>query len=129
MMKNNQIMKNILYVFMAMLIFSACDDYSYSIAEDYEKADISAIECYNEDGERADETTSIATPTRMVVATLKKGENIKKLKVCLTISSGSTINPSLSVGYQDFSDPKVYKVTSPGGTIEKEWTIMIFETR
>ena len=59
----------------------------------------------------------------------KKGENIKKLKVCLTISSGSTINPSLSVGYQDFSDPKVYKVTSPGGTIEKEWTIMIFETR
>ena len=50
MMKNNQIMKNILYVFMAMLIFSACDDDSYSISEDYEKADISAIECYNEDG-------------------------------------------------------------------------------
>lgn len=124
-------MKKILYVFSLLLLFTACDNDSYRVAEDYEKAVISAIECYNEKGERADDAkeTAIATPTRMVVVKLNKGEDIKRVKVCLNISSGATITPALSVGFQDFSTPQVYQITSPGGTVVNEWTILIFETK
>lgn len=124
-------MRKILYVCAILLLLTACDNDSYQVTEDYEKAVISAIECYNEKGERADNAkeTAIATPTRMVIVKLNKGEDITKVKVCLTISSGALITPSLSVGFQDFTAPKVYQITSPGGTIVNEWTIMIFETK
>lgn len=122
------IMKKILYFFYLSLCLLSCDSNDYEITEEYEKAAISAIECYNVNGERADKTTEIATPTRMVIVKLKKGEDIKNLKVCLTISSGATVTPVLSVGYQDFSEPKTYQVTSPGGSVVNEWVLRVYET-
>lgn len=114
---------------LVLIMFSACEDNEYAVSSEYENADISAIECYDVANVRADSLTDIATPTKLIITKLKKGEDITKLKVNVTISAGATITPALSIGYQDYTEPKVYKVTSPGGTVVKEWTIMVYATK
>ncbi|MDY3788227.1 hypothetical protein [Bacteroides fluxus] len=42
-----------------------------------------------------------------------------------TISAGATLTPGMAVGFQDYSSPRTYTVTSPGGTVVKQWTITV----
>ena len=119
-------MKSIFHIASILMIsVFACTEIEFDINEEYEKAEITGVELYNRDKVRADKTTEISSEEEMILVTLKTGKDITDLKIAISVSTGATVNPSMSVGYQDFSSPKTYEVTSPNKTITKSWTITV----
>lgn len=106
-------------------LFSSCSDIDTSIDEDYEKAEITSIVLYNRAGKVVSDKVTINSDEGYISVTLKSGADIKDLKMTATISSGATMSPSLSRGFQDYSSPYSCKVTSPGESIVKAWTITV----
>lgn len=104
----------------------SCSKYEYEPDPAFEKADISAISCYDRSGADAVLSSEIILPMNMVIVILKPGADITDLKVSITVSSGATVFPSLSVGFKDYTDPVEIEVTSPGGTVTEKWTLMIY---
>lgn len=119
-------MKKILFFFTFItLIFMGCNDDNYTVDPAYENADITAVVIYNKNGTVASNKVTIDTELATADITLKAGEDIHNLKLTASISTGATIASSMSAGYQDLSSPKTYKITSPGGTVVKEWLITV----
>ncbi len=119
-------MKRIFYIISIIILTNtACSTVDFNINEDYEKAAITGVEFYNRDMVRADKSATISSDEGTILVTLKPGQDIADLKIAVTASTGVDINPSMSVGYQDFSSPKTYEITSPNKTIKKSWTITV----
>jgi PBP1b-binding outer membrane lipoprotein LpoB len=118
--------KYIALVGAALFTLTSCSDYEYTPDPSYEKADISAISCYNRTGENVVQSASIVLPTRMVIAVLKPGTDVTDLKISITVSSGATVTPTLSTGFEDYTEHRTIWVTSPGKTVSKEWTLMLY---
>ena len=119
-------MKKIIYIISIILLStSACSELEFEINEDYEQAEIIDVELYSRAMTRANKTTLIDTEEASVLITLRSGKDISDLKIAITASTGTSINPSMSVGFQDFSSPKSYVITSPNKTVEKTWTITV----
>lgn len=120
-------MKRIVYFLTAILtcIFISCGDDDYNIDEAYEKAEITSIVMYDRGGNVVSDKVEINSEAGTVTVTLKSGADITDLKMTATISSGATLRPGMATGFQDFSTPHTYTVTSPGETIVKEWTITV----
>jgi len=92
----------------------------------YEKADITAIQCYNKTGASAVASSQIAIPSRSAIVILKKGEDITQLKMSLSVSPGATVDESIPIGYADYTNPRTVVVTSPGSSQTRQWTIKIY---
>lgn len=107
-------------------LFSCQKDDDFTVTAAFEKADVTSIACFNENLASAVSGFDISVPTRLIIVRLKPGENIKKLKINLTLSAGATVIPALATGFLDYSEPKIIQVVSPGGTIAREWTILIY---
>ena len=119
-------MKRIIYIAgILMISLCACTEIEFDINDEYEKAEITGVELYNRDMVRADKTAEIFSWEGMILVTLKPGKDITDLKIAATVSTGATVNPSMSDGYQDFSSSKTFEVTSPNRTITKSWTITV----
>ena len=119
-------MKRIFYIIsIIILTTTACSKVDFVISEDYEKAEITGVEFYNRQMVRADQTATISSEAATVLVKLKAGQSITDLKIAVTASTGTLINPSMSVGYQDFSAPKTYEIISPNQTVKKSWTITV----
>lgn len=119
-------MKKVLYIISIIILsIAACTKIDFEVNEDYEQAEIIDVELYNRAMSRADKTTLIDTEEATVLVTLRPARDISDLKIAITASTGTSINPSMSVGFQDFSSPKTYVITSPNKTIEKTWTIIV----
>lgn len=119
-------MKRIFYIISIILLTTtACTKVEYVINEDYEQAEITGVELYNKDMVRADKKATISSEEGTVIVTLKPGQDISDLKIAVTASTGADINPSMSIGFQDFTSPKTYEVISPNKTIKKSWTITV----
>lgn len=112
--------------FTLALITASCSEYEYTPDPDFEKADISAISCYDRSGADVIRTSEIILPMHMVIVMLRPGADITDLKVSITVSSGATVTPSLSTGFGNWTAPRIVNVTSPAGTVTEEWTIMIY---
>jgi len=119
-------MKKIFFICFNILLFmSACDKDSYTIDEDFEQAEITGVTMFDSNMARSDQKSTIDSGTGTISVTLKANQDITHLKLAVTVSTGADVSPTMSVGYQDFSTPKKYTVTSPGKTITKEWTITV----
>jgi hypothetical protein len=119
-------MRKLFYIIsIIILTTTACSKVDFVISEDYEKAEITGVELYNKDMVRADQKATISSEEGTIVVTLKAGQDITNLKIAVTASTGTLINPSMSVGYQDFSTPKTYEIISPNQTVKKSWTITV----
>lgn len=120
-------MKKIVFLifFACTLLLSACSDDDYTVDEAYEKADITNVTLYNRAEAVASDKVLIDTEAATVAVTLKKGADITDLKMVSTISAGATLTPGMAVGFQDYSSPRVYTVTSPGRTVVKQWTVTV----
>jgi len=119
-------MKKIYYIIAIILLLgSACSDIDYEFNEEYERAEITGVDMYNREMKRAQKSVNIDAAAGKIVVVLNDGENIKDLKLTTRISTGATITPVMSSGYQDFTSSKTYKVISPRETITKEWTISV----
>lgn len=108
-----------------IIVLAGCTDVNYVVDEAFEKAEITGVELYNKQMKRADKSSVIDSPNQTITVTLKTGEDITNLKLAVTASTGAEINPSMAVGYQDFSTLKTYEVTSPNKTVKKTWTIKV----
>jgi len=102
-----------------------CTEIDFEINEVYEQAEITGVELYDRGMKRADKTTEIFPEEGAILVVLKPRKDITDLKIAVTASTGVSTNPSMSVGYQDFSNPKTYEVTSPNKSIKKNWTITV----
>lgn len=118
-------MKKIFAIILTAFTFYACKKMTFETAPAYEKAAITAVELYNATAVRADQKAVIDTTAGTIMVTLKPGQDITRLKLDVTASTGAKVTPSMSVGLQDLSAPKTYRVTSPGGTVSKDWTITV----
>ncbi|MFV0469638.1 MAG: hypothetical protein ACK5MK_12010 [Dysgonomonas sp.] len=123
-------MKKILFILSVILVaISACSKIEYDIDNSYEKADISSIAIYDETATNVVSSSVIDTTAQTVSAVVKKESDITKLKLTVTVSLGANVSPTMSAGLQDLSQPKVYRVTSPNGTVVKDWTIIVTEAQ
>lgn len=118
-------MKKISAIIFTAFIFYSCKKMEFKAAPDYEKAEITAVEIYNASAVRADQQSVIDPVAGTITITLKPGQDITWLKLAATASTGARVTPSMSAGLQDLSEVKKYQVTSPGGTVNKDWTISI----
>ena len=119
-------MKRIFYIIsIIILTTAACTKIEFDINEDYEQAEITGVELYSRNMVRADQKATISSEEGTILVTLKAGQDISDLKIAVTASTGAEINPSMSVGYQDFSSPKTYEIISPNQTVKKSWIITV----
>ncbi|WP_028296011.1 hypothetical protein [Olivibacter sitiensis] len=120
-------MKKNIFILVASLwcVFMACAKVDFEIDPVYERAEITGVELYNQNLNRADQSASINSEAGTISIVLRGGEDITRLKMAVTASTGVTISPSMSAGLQDFSQPKTYTITSPNGTVTKQWTISV----
>ena len=119
-------MKRIFYIIsIIILTTAACTKVDFDINEDYEQAEIKGVELYSRNMVRADQQATISSEEGTILVTLKAGQDISDLKIAVTASTGAEINPSMSVGYQDFSSPKTYEIISPNQTVKKSWIITV----
>ena len=119
-------MKRIFYIIsIIILTTAACTKVDFDINEDYEQAEIKGVELYSRNMVRADQKATISSEEGTILVTLKAGQDISDLKIAVTASTGAEINPSMSVGYQDFSSPKTYEIISPNQTVKKSWIITV----
>ena len=114
-------MKKILFfMFVALaLTFVSCGDDDYAVDEAYEKAEITNVTVYNRAEGVMSDKTQIDSEAGTVMVTLKKDADITDLKM------GATLTPGMAVGFQDYSTPRTYTVTSPGKTVVKQWTVTV----
>lgn len=117
--------KHFIIIFIFIATLTSCYDLVYDINPAYETANITSVQIYNQSQISVVNTLAIDTSAQTVNVVIKDTEDITKLKLSATISTGATITPSMSVGFQDLSQPKIYKVTSPNKTITKDWTITV----
>ena len=108
-----------------MLAGISCSDDDYTVEEAYEKAEITNVTLYDRAEGVASDKTEIDSEAATVTVTLKAGADITDLKMVSTISAGATLTPGMAVGFQDYTSPRTYTVTSPGGTVVKEWTVTV----
>jgi hypothetical protein len=106
--------------------FGCRETVDIEIPENYEKADITGITVYNAQAVSITSSTSIANALKEVVVILGTTQDLTNLKVSLTISPGATITQPLETNIQDFSQPRTVRIVSPGGSVENEWSIRIF---
>lgn len=120
-------MKKILFLmFVALtLTFVSCGDDDYTVDEAYEKAEITNVTLYNRSEEVMSDKSQIDSEAGTVTVTLKAAADITDLKMISTISAGATLTPGMAVGFQDYSTPRTYTVTSPGKTVVKTWTVTV----
>lgn len=120
-------MKKILYLMFIALAFTfvSCGEDDYTIDAAYENAEITNVALYNRTEGVMSDKTQIDSEAGTVTVTLKKDADITDLKMVATISAGATITPGLAVGFQDYSAPRAYTVTSPGKTVVKQWTVTV----
>jgi len=118
-------MKKAFLLAMIICAVSCTKSENYKVDSEYEMANITGLQVYNRQGDRADSVIDINLESSFGKIIIKSQEDITNLKIVATISTGAEIYPSMSVGYQDFSEPKSYTVRSPGGTISKKWVIDI----
>ena len=120
-------MKKILFLmFVALtLTFVSCGDDDYTVDEAYEKAEITNVTLYNRSEEVMSDKFQIDSEAGTVTVTLKAAADITDLKMIATISAGATLTPGMAVGFQDYSTPRTYTVTSPGKTVVKTWTVTV----
>lgn len=119
--------KTVLYsIFVALMLAGvSCSDDDYTVEEAYEKAEITNVTLYDRAEGVASDKTEVNSEAATVTVTLKAGADITDLKMVSTISAGATLTPGMAVGFQDYTSPRTYTVTSPGGTIVKEWTVTV----
>lgn len=118
-------MKRIFYIIGIFLFVTACTKDNFLIDEAYEKAEITGVEFYNKLNVRADKSSVIKSGVDSIYVTLKPGQLITELKLAVSASTGAEILPRMSVGYQDFTEPKTYEITSPNKTVKKTWVIRV----
>lgn len=120
-------MKKILFFMFAALTFTlmSCGEDDYTIDEAYEKAEITNVTLYGRKEAVMSDKMQINSEAGTVTVTLKANADIKDLKMIATISAGATITPGMAVGFQDYSTPRNFTVTSPGGTVLKQWTVTV----
>lgn len=119
-------MKKIFYIICSILLATtACSEIEFDINEDYEKAELTNVELYNRNKTRADLSSTINSANGTILVTLKTNQDITDLKIAVTASTGANISPAMAVGYQDFSEPRVYEIASPNKTVKKSWTITV----
>lgn len=120
-------MKKILpLLFMAIAwCLVSCGDDDYTIDPAYEKAEITSVILYDRNGEVASDAVEINSEAATVTVTLKAGADITNLKMTATISPGATLTPGMAIGFQDYSAPRTYTVSSPGQSIVKEWSVTV----
>jgi hypothetical protein len=122
-------MKKLIYLLIvsAFAFFGCKETVNIDIPENYEKADITGIAVYNSEQIAAVTSSfSIANALKEVVVILGTAQDLTKLKVSLTISPGATVVEPLGTNIQDFSQPRTVRIVSPGGKVENEWTVIIF---
>lgn len=119
--------KTVLYsIFVALMLAGfSCSDDDYTVEEAYEKAEITNVTLYDRAEGVASDKTEINSEAATVTVTLKAGADITDLKMVSTISAGATLTPGMAVGFQDYTLPRTYTVTSPGGIVVKEWTVTV----
>ena len=117
--------KMITSIIAVFFILQGCEDVDYKVDPVYEKAEITAVELYNDKVQRADQSSIINSGEGSIVVRLKAGQNITHLKLAVTATTGSSISPAMSAGFQDFTSPKTYRVTSPNKSVVKDWTISV----
>lgn len=121
-------MKKFVYLLIVAVFvsFGCRETVDIEIPENYEKADITGITVYNAQAVSITSSTSIANALKEVVVILGTTQDLTNLKVSLTISPGATITQPLETNIQDFSQPRTVRIVSPGGSVENEWSIRIF---
>lgn len=112
-------------LFAVTLTMAGCGDDDYTIDEAYEKAEITNITLYDRTGMTVSNKPTIDSEVGTVLVTIKADADIKDLKMAANISAGATLTPGMATGFQDYSSPTSYTVTSPGGIIVKQWTITV----
>ena len=118
--------KTLFFIYvMLMACLASCGDDDYAIDPAYENAEITSIILYDRNAEVASDVVEIDSEAATVTVTLKAGADITDLKMVATISSGATLTPGMAVGYQDYSTPRTYTVTSPGQSVVKEWLVTV----
>lgn len=119
--------KIILFLMLFAVTFSmaGCGDDDYTIDEAYEKAEITNVTLYDRAGKTVSNKPTIDPEVGTILVTIKADADITDLKMAANISAGATLTPGMAIGFQDYSSPVSYTVTSPGGTIVKQWTITV----
>lgn len=112
-------------LFTVALSIAGCGNDDYTIDEAYEKAEITNITLYDKTGKSVSNKPTIDSEVGTVLVTIKADADIKELKMVANISAGATLTPGMATGFQDYSSPTSYVVTSPGETIVKQWTITV----
>ena len=119
-------MKKIFFIISIIsLIATACSTVDFEINEEYEQAEITGVELYNRNMSRADKSADINSEAATIDVILKPNQDITDLKIAVSASTGVEIVPTMAIGFQDFSSPKTYEITSPNKTIKKVWTITV----
>ncbi|MDR1610898.1 MAG: hypothetical protein LBS08_05255 [Candidatus Symbiothrix sp.] len=107
------------------------------IPEDYDAALITGVNVYRASKEGDSEfvkgdpvkpltsTVEIDNEMKTVITRLTTEEDLTKLKVSLTISSGATIINSFGGQIQDFSQVRTVEIESPSKKVKNTWTIEI----
>ncbi|KAA6348379.1 hypothetical protein EZS27_004197 [termite gut metagenome] len=125
--KINTVKKFVYLLIVAVFVSFGCrETVDIEIPENYEKADITGITVYNAQAVSITSSTSIANALKEVVVILGITQDLANLKVSLTISPGATVTQPLETNIQDFSQPRTVRIVSPGGSVENEWSIRIF---
>ena len=118
--------KIIAFMFVALaLTMVSCGDDDYTVDTAYEKAEITNVTLYDRVEAVMSSKTEINSEAGTITVTLKANADITNLKMVSTISAGATLTPGMSVGFQDYTEPRTYTVTSPGKTIVKQWTVTV----
>jgi hypothetical protein len=121
-------MKQIIFIVISIILFSVTgctEDVDIQIPENFEKAEITGVTVYNENLVAIGAKVTINSEAGSVNIVLNTQQDITRLKVTLTISSGATIIKPLGTMVQDYSSPKMVTIQSPGGKVEKEWLIEV----
>lgn len=119
-------MRQIIFIIISIILFTVTgctEDVDIQIPENFEKAEITGVSVYNEKLAGIGAKVTINNEAASVNIVLNSKQDLTRLKVTLTISSGATITKPLGTTVQDYSSPKKVTIQSPGGSIEKEWLI------
>jgi len=119
-------MKRVAYLLIPVLLlaFGCAEDVNITIPEDVDVANITGVTVYGDNlATLALRSTNIDSDAKTVLITFNAAQDLTKLKVSLTISTGATITTPLGTGFLDFSQPKTVTVVSPGLAVTSIWTI------
>ena len=118
--------KILLFILLTVtLTVTGCSSDDYTIDEAYEKAEITNVTLYDRAGKTVSNKLTIDSEVGTILVTIKPEADIKDLKMVANISAGATLTPGMAIGFQDYSSPVNYTVTSPGKTVVKQWAITV----